>query len=391
MAAPVLIAGGGIGGLASAIALAQHGIASRVLERRTEFSESGAGIQLGPNAVRALRRLGVDRLLAPQAAKPSEIVVHDGASGKVLTRLPLGDWIEARHGAPYWVAHRRDVQSALLARAAELSLVTLATGFAVSRVQTADRSVRVHSEAGDTADGIALIAADGQFSHLRRQHFQAPPLTFSGKTAARTVLTAGSVAGLLDTACTGVWLAPDAHVVHYPVRAGREIAVVVIIDEDWQEEDWGAPVDRGRLMTTLTGFSPRLLQTLHHAPEWRRWALFDADPLPSLTSGPVTLLGDAAHPILPFLAQGGAVALEDAVTLADCLHANPSNAAAAFLAYENARKPRTVRVVAASRRNGRMFHMSGLSALARNAVLRTLPGARVMAGFDWLYGWGRET
>jgi salicylate hydroxylase len=391
MAAPVLIAGGGIGGLAAAIALAQRGIAVRVLERRTEFSEAGAGIQLGPNGVRALRRLGVDRLLAPHAGRPSGIVVHDGASAAVLAQLPLGDWIETRHGAPYWVAHRRDVQSALLARAAELPLLSVTTGFAAAQIESQGDGVCVHSETGDTAQGTALIAADGQFSFVRRRHFRAPLLRFSGKTASRTVLDAAAVEGLLDTACTGVWLAPDAHIVHYPVRAGREIAVVVIIDEDWQEEDWGAPVDRGRLMTTLTRFSPRLLQTLHHAPEWRRWALFDADPLPSLTSGPVTLLGDAAHPILPFLAQGGAMALEDAVTLADCLHANPSNTEAALLAYENARKPRTARVVAASRRNGRMFHMSGLGALARNAVLRTLPGTRVMAGLDWLYGWDRET
>src|SRR5688572_12670449 len=128
-AAPVLIAGGGIGGLAAAIALAQHGIATRVLERRAEFSEAGAGIQLGPNGVRALRRLGVDRLLAPHVARPAEIVVHDGTAATVLARLPLGDWIEARHGAPYWVAHRRDMQATLLARAAELPLVAITTGF----------------------------------------------------------------------------------------------------------------------------------------------------------------------------------------------------------------------------------------------------------------------
>ena len=388
-AAPVLIAGGGIGGLAAAIALAQHGIAARVLERRTEFAETGAGIQLGPNGVRALRGLGVDRLLAPHAATPSDITVHDGAGGTVLARLPLGDWIERRHGAPYWVAHRRDVQAALLARAAELPLVRIDTGFPVARVETLSTSVLVHSETGDAAEGMALIAADGQFSRLRQSHFQSPPLRFSGKTAARTVLDAEAVAGGLDKTCTGVWLAPDAHVVHYPVRAGREIAVVAIIDEDWREEDWGAPADRTRLVAALARFSPRLLKALDHAPDWRRWALFDADPLPSWRRGRVTLLGDAAHPILPFLAQGGAMALEDAVTLADCLQATPTDIEAAFLAYETARSARTARVAAASRRNGRIFHMSGLGALARNAALRSLPGARVMAGYDWLYGLGR--
>jgi salicylate hydroxylase len=386
-AAPVLIAGGGIGGLATAIALAQHGIAARVLEQRAEFSEAGAGIQLGPNGVCALRHLGVDRLLEPHVAKPSEIVVHDGAAATILARLPLGDWIEARHGAPYWVAHRRDLQAALLARAAELPLLAITTSFAATHVEATSAGVRARSETGEVADGAALIAADGQFSRLRQTHFHAPPLTFSGKTAARTVLDAGIVASMLDTASTGVWLAPNVHVVHYPVRAGREIAVVAIIDEDWREEDWGAPVDRAGLMRKLARFSPRLLGALERASEWRRWALFNAESLPSWTRGRVTLLGDAAHPILPFLAQGGVMALEDAVTLADCVHQQPDAIEAAFRAYEHARKVRTARVVNASRRNGRIYHLSGLAALARNAVLRSVPGTRIMAGLDWLYGW----
>lgn len=387
MAAPVLIAGGGIGGLATAIALAQRGIPARVLERRSRLSEAGAGIQIGPNGVRALRRLGADRLLAASAARPSAITVRDGAGGTVLARLPLGDWIEKRHGAPYWVAHRRDLQTALLERTAELPLASITTGFAVADVEITNIGVRVRSDAGDAAEGIALVAADGQFSRLRRDHFTSTALGFSGKTAARTVLSAEDAAGLPDITAVGVWLAPDAHVVHYPVRAGREIAVVVIIDENWQEEDWGAPADRSRLMAALEHFSPQLQTALAAAPDWRRWALLDADPLSTWSRGRVTLLGDAAHPIQPFLAQGGAMALEDALTLADCLHANSANAEAAFLAYENARKRRTARVVSASRRNGRIYHLSGLAALARNAVLRTLPGARVLASFDWLYGW----
>jgi salicylate hydroxylase len=384
-AAPVLIAGGGIGGLAVAIAVAQHGIAARVLEQRAEFSEAGAGIQLGPNGVHALERLGVRHMLAPHVATPSAIVVHEGTAATVLARLPLGDWIEARHGAPYWVAHRRDLQTALLARARELPLVAITTGFAVSHIAETAAGVCAHGEAGGRAEGSALIAADGVFSRLRRTHFNAPSLVFSGKTAARTVLDAGAVAGMLDIAATGVWLTPNAHVVHYPVRAGREIAVVAIIDEDWREEDWGAPVDRDALMRKLAHFSPQLLGALSHASEWRRWALFDADPLPSWTRGRATLLGDAAHPILPFLAQGGTMALEDAVTLGDAI-SNEPDMAAAFLAYETARRARTARVVSASRRNGRIYHLSGLATLARNAVLRTVPGASLMAGLDWLYG-----
>lgn len=387
--APVLIAGGGIGGLAAGIALAQCGIEVRILERRNELSEAGAGIQLGPNAVRVLRRLGVADKLAPRIARPLEIVVHDGASASVLARLPLGEWIERQHGAPYWLAHRRDVQAALLARAAELPLLRVTAGFAVVRVETARDRVKAESETGDTAEGGALVVADGQFSRLRREHFGAPPLRFCRKTAARTVLDASTAADLLDASCTGVWLAADAHVVHYPVRAGRDIAVVAIIDEDWQDEEWGAPADRDQLMAKLACFAPRLADALGRARDWRRWALFDAEPLRSWSDGRVALLGDAAHPTLPFLAQGAAMALEDAVTLAECLHEKAGATDAAFDAYQQLRMPRTARVMAASRRNGSVYHLSGLAALARNAALRTLSGARVMARYDWLYGWGR--
>lgn len=384
--APVLIAGGGIGGLATAIALAQRGIASRVLERREEFSEAGAGIQIGPNGVQALRRIGVDALLAPSVGRPEAIVVREGRTGQVLTRLPLGRWVEDRHGAPYWAAHRRDVQAALLTRVAQEPLIEIMPGFDVASFIAADASVRVHDTTGKTADGIALAAADGQHSLLRRRLFPASALRFSGKTASRTILDVDAVAGSIDAGTTGVWLAPGVHVVHYPVRAGREVAVVVIITDEWQDDDWGAAADREKLMTAVEQFSPALLRVLHRASDWRRWSLYDAEPLKSWTSGRVTLLGDAAHPVLPFLAQGGSMALEDAVVLANCFAAS-RDVESALMVYERKRIARTARVIKASRRNGRIFHLSALAASARNALLRTLPGTRLMAGYDWLYGW----
>ena len=316
--------------------------------------------------------------------------MHDGASGTELARLPLGGWIEARHGAPYWAAHRRDVQAALLARAAELPLLAITTSFDVARIETIGDGVRAYSESGNAAEGMALVGADGQFSHVRQHELAAPPIVFSGKTAARTVLDASAVAGALDAGATGVWLASDAHIVHYPVRAGREIAVVAIIDEDRQEEDCGCAVDRGRLMVRLGRFSPRLLRALDQATEWRRWALFDADPLPAWSRGRVTLLGDAAHPSLPFLAQGGAMALEDAVTLADCLHASPSDVEGALRAYEQARLSRTAASCAPRAATAASHHLTGVARLARDIALRATPGARLMAALDWLYGWDAD-
>jgi salicylate hydroxylase len=385
-ALPVLIAGGGIGGLATAIALARHGIASRVLERRAQFSEAGAGIQLGPNGVRVLQRLGVEADLAPLVGRPRVIRVFSGGSGATLTRLPLGDWIEARHGAPYWVAHRQDLQSALLKVARRSDLIELATGFDVARFAEADGAVRAEAESGASVEGRALVCADGLFSRLRAQVSQGARLRFAGKTAARAVLEAAA-APLLDAEAVGVWMAPDAHVVHYPVRAGREIAVVVILDEDWQEEDWSAPADPVRLAQALAPFAPTLRNALASVRDWRRWALFDGEPLDTWSRGRATLLGDAAHPLLPFLALGGSLALEDAVTLAEALAEAGNEVEGALATYEQARRARTARVMAAARRNGRIYHLSGVAALARNAALRTLPPKRIMAGYDWVYGW----
>ncbi|HVY42430.1 MAG TPA: FAD-dependent monooxygenase [Hyphomicrobiaceae bacterium] len=388
--APVLIAGGGIGGLAAALALARRGIPACVLERRKEFSEAGAGIQIGPNGVHALRRLGADAALAASVGRPDAIVVHDGHSGRKLARLPLGDWIEARHGAPYWVAHRRDLQAALLARVGQEPLIEVRTGFEASQFSASGTTVTLHSSSGDAMHGAALIAADGLHSSLRAQLVDSPQLRFSGKTATRTVLDSAAVANLLDTRATGVWLAPEAHVVHYPVRAGREVAMVVIIADDWQAEDWAAPADAGELLRRLDRFAPPLQQALRRADDWRRWSLYDAEPLASWTRGRVTLLGDAAHPVLPFLAQGGSMALEDAVTLADCLAEGADDIERALERYERKRLLRTARTSRASRRNGQIFHLSGVAAAVRNAMLRSLPGRRVMAGYDWLYGWGCE-
>jgi salicylate hydroxylase len=384
--APVLLAGGGIGGLATAIALAGHGIPSRVLEKRSEFSEAGAGIQLGPNGVRVLRRLGVDADLAPNVGRPREIRVFSGGSGAVLARLPLGDWIEARHGAPYWVAHRQDLQASLLAGVRRSSLIELMPGFEVVRFAAGSDAVRVETRNGASEEGRALVCADGVFSKFRAQIADETRLRFAGKTAARAVLDAGTDS-TLDASAIGVWMAPDTHVVHYPVRGGREIAVVVIIDEDWREDDWSAPADPAQLGKALAPFAPALRNALASVRDWRRWALFDSDPLKTWTHGRATLLGDAAHPLLPFLAQGGSLALEDAVTLADAVAGAGEDVEGALVAYENARRSRTARVMTAARRNGRVYHLSGVAALARNAVLRAVPSERIMAGYDWIYGW----
>ena len=313
--------------------------------------------------------------------------MHAGATGRVLKRLPLGDWIEIRHGAPYLVAHRRDLQAVLLEAVRRQPLIEITTGFTASGFAEAGGAVVLLGADGPPVNGRVLVAADGVFSTLRAQLYPALAPRFAGRTAARAVIAAGSVAGTLDPAVTGVWLAPQAHVVHYPVRAGREIAVVVIRTETWQGSGWSAPLDRATLLASLGPFAPHLRQALANATDWRRWALFEAPPLPVFGTGPLTLIGDAAHPVLPFLAQGGALALEDAVTLAGLIARQSDDVAAAFRAHERLRRPRTAAIARAARRNGWIYHLDSLAAGARNAALRHMSPERIMAGYDWIYGW----
>lgn len=389
---PILIAGGGIGGLALALALGRAGIPVHVMERRAQFSEAGAGIQIGPNGQRVLAMLGLADVVGRMAGVPESITVHDGRSGFVLTRLPLGRWIAQRHGAPYWVAHRGDLQAALVAAVEAEPLVTVTLGFDVISCVAEGEAVDVHGANGATLRGAALIGADGVFSSVRRIALGAPAPVFAGRTAARAVigedaLRAAGVEASLQSA-VGVWLAPGAHVVHYPVRGGRDLAIVVIRHEEWQSESWSEPAERQPLLDLIAAqFAPRLVRLLEHAPEWRRWALFELPALPRWSTGRITLLGDAAHPTLPFLAQGGSLALEDAVTLAARILEAEGRIADAFLRYEAERRPRTTAVVAAARRNGQIYHLGGLAAQARNVALRTLPPEHFMRRYDWVYGW----
>jgi 2-polyprenyl-6-methoxyphenol hydroxylase-like FAD-dependent oxidoreductase len=384
---PVLIAGAGIGGLAAAIALARRGIASHVLEQRAAFHEEGAGIQIGPNGTRILKQLKVAEALRPRVGLPEAIRVRDGTSGTELARLPLGRWIAARHGAPYWVAHRKDLHAALLQTARAEPLVALSMEFDVAEVATEGPHVAVASAAGQAWTGKALIAADGLWSTIRPLLFSAEAPRFAGKSAARSVLPLDALPPEFFKQETGVWLSPDAHVVHYPVSAGAELAVAVIVEDEHDDSEWSAPVHPAWVRQHLPACAEPLADLISEAKSWKRWALHTLPPLRSWSRGPVALLGDAAHPVLPFLAQGGVLALEDAVVLAEALHKFPSDVPGALSWYTHRRRGRAARVAAASRRSGAIYHMSGPLARARNFALRSLGPERLMARYDWLYGW----
>jgi salicylate hydroxylase len=387
---PVLIAGAGIGGLAAAIALARRGIASHVLERRSAFHEEGAGIQIGPNGTRILKQLKVAEALRPHVGTPEAIRVRDGASGAELARLPLGRWIAARHGAPYWVAHRKDLHAALLQTARAEPLIALSMGFDVTEVATEGPHVAVASSAGQTWTGKALIAADGLWSAIRSLMFTPAEPRFAGKSAARSVLPLDALPPEFFKQETGIWLFPDAHVVHYPVSAGAELAIVVILEDEHDDTEWAAPVHPAWVQQHLPACAEPLADLISEAQNWKRWALHTMTPLRGWSHGPVALLGDAAHPVLPFLAQGGVLALEDAVVLAEAMHKFPNDVPGALSWYGHRRRRRAARVAAASKRNGTIYHLSGPLAGARNLAMRTLGPERLMARYDWLYGWTCE-
>ena len=385
-AAPILIAGGGIGGLALALALAKAGRASTVLEQRATFSTAGAGIQLGPNGVRVLQRLGLTDALRLAVGVPDALTVHDGRSGQTLAVLPLGRWIATRHGAPYWVAHRGDLHGVLARAASAEPRITLRTGFALASLAQHGEVVQAKSAAGDVVTGGALVGADGLWSSVRRAILPEHVPEFVGATAMRTVIAVAS-AGRLAQPVVGLWLSPGVNVAHYPVRGGSEIAVVVIAAEAWHGTEWDAEADKTALLGRLAGFHASLAEPLAKAPAWRKWALYRLPALPAWSAGRITLMGDAAHPMLPHLAQGGVLALEDAIVLADAVAAHPGDEARAFAAFETLRRHRAARVQAMSRLNGRIYHLPPPLSWARNGALRLLPGGWLMAGYDWLYGW----
>lgn len=380
-----LIAGAGIGGLATAIALRRIGMSVRIAERRTELAEEGAGLQLGPNAVAVLQRLGVAERLQSLAFAPNRIVMRDGASGALVKQFPLGGWIAGRHGAPYWTLHRVDLHEALRKHAEALGL-TLETGCDIRGVSDRANGASATTGAGATIDSDLVIGADGLWSRVRADLFDTAGPVPTGLFAARATLPRSVVPSATDVANVGVWVMPDAHVVHYPVRGGAEVNIVVVLRGALgQAETWSLPLTSSELMTAAKNFAAPLRALLALVPSWLRWPLLGRDPLATYVRRSVALVGDAAHPTFPFFAQGAAMAIEDAEALAASLSFANRPVQEALRVYDELRRPHTQRLVHAASENGRIYHLDGTMRLARNAALAVIPGSILMARYDWIY------
>ena len=392
----IVIAGAGIGGLTAALALAQRGFRVVVLDQAERLEEAGAGIQLSPNATRILIGLGLEERLATDAVTPSAVEICSNR-GSVLARLPLGEYAAARYGAPYWVTHRGDLQAALADAVRASPDIVLKLGTRVEDFVVHGNGVSVGCRHGsDSADetGIALICADGLWSRLRLRLGQRERPAFRGRTAWRALVPAASMPAELRGDTVRLWLGQGAHLVHYPVKAGTLINIVAIVDDHSGQPGRGQPgwSEAGSRDEIIARFSARRWAQsafgLIAAPErWHKWALYDLPPLRRWGDGPVTLLGDAAHPMLPFLAQGAAMAIEDAAVLAASMARMPDDVPGAMRRYERARRRRTRRAQRGARRNSRAYHLAGPEAFLRNLTLRALGGKMLLRSYDWLYAW----
>jgi 2-polyprenyl-6-methoxyphenol hydroxylase-like FAD-dependent oxidoreductase len=398
----VVIAGAGIGGLVAALTLAKHNFRVAVHEAAERLEETGAGIQLSPNAARILIALGLGERLAPHVGVPQELKVMTARSGRVLARAPLGAATEARYGAPYWVIHRGDLQTALLEAVAATPDIALHLGSRVEDFAVHDHGVTVLTHCGGQTieeHGIALIGADGLWSTLRGRLGHGAPPRAAHYTAWRALVPAQAVPLELSAPAVNLWLGSKTHLVHYPVKAGSLINVVAILHEDSnapslhalgsRQPGWSAPGDGAEILARFpTGDWQASVRALLGAAEhWQTWALYDCAPLPHWGRGPITLLGDAAHPMLPYLAQGAAMAIEDAAVLADCIARAPDDLDGALRVYERTRFARTTCTQRAARRNGTVYHMGGAAALLRSLALLAMGGQRLIRRYDWLYGW----
>lgn len=384
--APVVVAGGGIAGLSAALAIARAGRAVQVFERETARTEEGAGLQLSPNATRHLRTLGILDALDGQALVPERVIVRRGADATTLSELDLRD-AESRWGAPFRVAHRADLHGALMTAVAADTRIAVHGGNAVTTWRETADTVVAGTDRG-AIEGDALVIADGVRSSLREKAgFTPQALRHSGRVAWRALAPADACAAFARRPASNLWLGADAHLVHYPLRGGSIVNLVAVVadrDTAVSEAFWSQPGDAARLARRFAGWHKDARELLAAATAWRLWPLMTRDPPQRLAHGRVALAGDAAHPMMPFLAQGAAQAIEDAAALGDAF-ARQSDTPAALRAYESARLSKARAVVAASERQATIYHLRGPGAVARDLAMRAAgpAGMARIAGRFW--------
>jgi salicylate hydroxylase len=392
----IFIAGAGIGGLTASLALAGLGFRVVILEKAERLEEVGAGLQLSPNASRVLVDLGLQPRLAARAVTPDAISVMSARSGGEVVRLPLGEAATMRAGAPYWVVHRADLQAALQAHVNDHPDIELRLGCQFEDVAPHAKGLTVVQRSGNTRRqelALALIGADGVWSTVRQHLFPHAQPQFSGLIAWRGTLEATQLPREYAARRVQLWMGPNAHLVAYPISGERQINVVAVVPGTWNTPGWSVPGETNelkRIFAAPTWPGPARMM-IGAVDNWKKFALFTVPEGGEWTRGEIALLGDAAHAMLPFAAQGAGMAIEDAAVLAKCLAETRSEGgptiAAALQRYARLRRSRVMRVQRTARRNGRIYHLSGPAALARDLAIKAIGANAMLARQAWIYDW----
>lgn len=383
--APILIAGAGIGGLAAALALSQRGFTVDVLEQAPEIKEIGAGIQFGPNAFKMMERLGIKDKINDLAVFPDNLILMDGVTAAEVTRIPVGAPFRQRFKYPYALIHRADLHSVLLAACTESSSVRLHPAQTLERFEDNGSQVRVFTAQGRTFDGSALIGADGLWSKVRQALVSDGPPRVSGHIAYRAVLPIEEIEEAYRKNAMILWAGPKNHLVQYPLRGGKLFNLVAVFHSDRYVEGWDTEGDSDELWRRFAGTCETVKSLLQKIKTWRMWVLCDRDPVRSWSVGRATLLGDAAHPMLQYLAQGACTAIEDAVILAECLEKAGNDFRAAFQHYQDARYLRTGKCQLMARLYGEFYHADGVKRELRNEMLSSRTPEQSYDSVAWLY------
>ncbi|MBM2715162.1 FAD-dependent monooxygenase [Mesorhizobium caraganae] len=391
----VIIAGAGVAGLTAALAFAERGYAVRLFEQASRLEATGAGIQLSPNATRILRKLGVLERLLPAALRPEAVVLKEAGTLRELARVPLGHAAEARWQAPYLVAHRADLQAALLAQVADRPGIELVTGARVNSIAVNASDVAVTAEADGRAieaSGRLLVGADGVWSSVRAQLAGFGKSRFSGELAWRATVAAESAAGEAFTAiaaadCVTTFLHPGFHMVAYPVSNGRAFNLAAFTKGERIAEGWSGHADPAVLDGATRGAAPDLARLVALAGPWTAFPIHTVVQQRWTSPQGIALIGDAAHAMTPFAAQGAAMAIEDAFTLAAVVSDVPADPARSLHIWENLRRPRVAKAAGRGSVNRIAWHAAGPVAIARNLFLAMRSPDKLAADLDWLYGW----